>query len=236
MRFSYCIVFLVLFPIVLQAIDEKLVMECTTDKKADYHVVFIEIIKSAEQKNWVNAYNAKVDLYFKDKLVKTFKGSTLPNFLPGKNKPKDWQYSVVKSNHAFPTTLKGRYYKSERGKRADKKSLCLRLNYKVPTLNISSERLLEKKIVEEKSKKQSSAFDIIMEELQENTSMEKYQYAVNILVHSGSSAEWRGSAGCLTIDPKDADDFFKKIPEGASVTIDLIRGLESKENAMSIYY
>ena len=193
-------------------------------KSYKYHVIFREVIDSKEQSKWVGRYKAKVEIYVDGKLKKTFRGSTLPNHLPGKNKPKGWKYSVVQANGAFPADLRKRQYKWKRGKRADKKRDCLRLAERVPTVGVGSERANEMKTEE------------LLNYIIKSNGDKKYAYAKNILVHSGFKTTWRGSAGCLTIHPDDAKAFFALIPLGVEGTLEVARGIHDKKKGMSYHY
>lgn len=193
---------------------EDLVKAATKEGKNTFHVIFRETIKSKEQSKWIDRYGASIELYKDGKLVKKFRGSTLPNHLPGKDKPGDWMYSVVQANCAFPPDLQKRYYTWTSGKRADGKRECLRLAEKVPTVAVGSERANDMTLKE--------VIDLFVA----GSSNAKYQYATNILVHSGYKTTWRGSAGCLTIHPEDAASFFNAIPNGTKGTLEVARGIE----------
>lgn len=206
----------------LLAVDRNLILSATTNLKANYHVVFREIIKSKHQPDWTNIYNASVELHIGSDET-DFKGSTLPNFLPGIGKPANWEYSVVMANCAFPTGLSNRVYtwKRENGKDSSGNSRdILRLTKMVPTLNIGSERVPEK----------------FLSLLSTREQQDLMQFAQDILVHSGQTASWRGSAGCLTIRPADASSFFGRIPMGAEGTLEIARGIEDSSTSSSYCY
>jgi hypothetical protein len=48
-----------------------------------------------------------------------------------------------------------------------------------------------------------------------------------VFVHTGESAEWRGSAGCLTISPVVADNFFSCFTDGETGKITIKKLIES---------
>ena len=203
---------------------EKNIKESTTETKSDYHVVFYEIVKSHEQKDWKQAYNATVEVYKGTEQIGKFRGSTLPNAQPPSTRPKDFVYSVVEATCAFPVALKGRFYTWELSTRASKNEPCLRLAAKVPTLNIGSERIREFNLGE------------FVELLKELNTGGAFNYAVAILVHEGFATESRGSAGCLTLHPDDAESFFKLFPSGTKGTLELNRGLEDEQLQQSYCY
>src|SRR5580658_4274024 len=93
----------------LWAVDRSLILQATTENKADFRIVFRESIDSQDQHDWKDAYKAGVELDHGGK-KQVFHGSTLPNFLPAPGKPPDWEYSVVMANCAFPEGLKTRLY------------------------------------------------------------------------------------------------------------------------------
>lgn len=203
----------------------SLIEAATTSEKGDFHVVFTETIGSKDQRDWKNSYGAKVEVFHGGKSVGVFNSSTLPNFAPAKDKPKDWKYAVVQATCGFPSDLQGRFYTWSRTLRADGKRPCLRLAREVPTVNLSSARADE------------MALDELLSSLVDECKAERYfQFAENILVHSGHQQGWRGSAGCLTIDPKDSDKFFDLIPKDAKGTLELNRGIEDKAAKMSFCY
>lgn len=205
------------------ALDDNIKAATTKDKRK-FHVVFTETIKSKTPCEWNGAYNADVELFVEgEEKAKSFTGSTVPNAKPPKEKP-DWKYSMVMSTKAFPDALRGRYYTWTRGRRADKhlpedeRRPCLRLAEKVPTVEVAGDS------------------ELMLKQLMEGIDGRSLQYATEILVHSGWSDEERGSAGCLTIEPKSAKEFFDAIPEGAEGTLEVVRGLEDPEAKKSRYY
>jgi hypothetical protein len=199
------------------AVDESKVRQATTDKKAQYHVVFREIIDNKEQKDWTDVYNAIVEVYKDNKPLGTYRGSTLPNFKPGANKPSDWQYSVVMATCAFPQNEANRFYTWQRQSGSRE---ILRLPPEVPTVNVGSERIPK----------------TFLSILADQNVRDLFMYATGILVHSGQTAEWRGSAGCLTIHPDDAQKFFSQIPLGTNGTLELNRGIHDAQLAQSYCY
>jgi hypothetical protein len=89
-----------------------------------------------------------------------------------------------------------------------------------PTLNIGSERVPEK----------------FLSLLSTREQQDLMQFAQGILVHSGQTANWRGSADCLTIRPADASSFFSKIPMGTEGTLEIARGIEDSSTSSSYSY
>lgn len=217
---------LVILPTLLRADDanhRSLITASTTAEKGHIHVVFTETIKSNEQRDWKGTYSAVVEVFKDGKSVGKCRGSSLPNFLAGNDKPADWKYAVVQATCAFPGDLKNRFYTWSRTKRADGARPCLRLKKEVPTVNLSSARAAEMKLAD------------VLHMLDEESKSGRYmKYAEDILVHSGYKETWRGSAGCLTIHPEDADAFFGLITEGVEGTLELNRGIED-EAAMASY-
>lgn len=208
-----------------EKLHKELIKASTTAEQAPYHVIFTETIKSKEQRDWKDSYAAKVEVLKDGKSLGQFRASTLPNFLPGSGKPKDWKYAVVEATCSFPADLKGRFYTWTRPKRADGKRPCLRLADQVPTVNLSSAR--EADITVGK----------ILSMLGEESKAKRYdRYAEDILVHSGHKQDWRGSAGCLTIHPDDAEKFFSLIPENVKGTLELNRGIEDEDAKASYCY
>lgn len=203
----------------------KLIEASTSKDKGFFHVVCTETITSKQQRDWKDSYAATVEVFKGGKSIGKFRGSTLPNFVPSKDRPKEWKYSVVQATCAFPTDLKERYYTWTRTKRADGKRPCLRLAKQVPTVNLSSVRAAEMTQKE------------LLSMLGEESKASRYaQFAEQILVHSGQSQDWRGSAGCLTIHPDDADMFFALIGEGIDGTLALNRGIEDEKSQSSYCY
>lgn len=203
----------------------ELIQASTSKEKGAFHVVFTETIKSKDQRDWKDAYAATVEVFKGDKSLGKFRASTLPNFLPGKGKPEDWKYAVVQATCAFPADLKSRYYKWTRMKRVDGKRPCLRLAKEVPTVNISSLRVEEMSMSE------------LLKRLEGESKAQRYlKYAEDILVHSGKDQDWRGSAGCLTLHPDDAQRFFDLIPEGERGTLELNRVIEDEAALASYCY
>jgi len=203
----------------------QLIASSTKTEKGHIHLVFTETIKSKHQWQWKNSYSATVEVFKDGKSVGKYRGSTLPNFLPGRGKPQDWKYAVVQATCAFPNDLKPRYYTWTRMKRADGIRPCLRLAKEVPTVNLSSARAEEMK-----------SADLLSMLREESTSGRYRKFAENILVHSGQDQDWRGSAGCLTIHPDDAGKFFGQISEGIDGTLELNRGIEDSEAMASYCY
>lgn len=206
----------------LLAVDRNLILSATTDQKANYHVVFREIVTSKHQSDWTNVYNASVELHI-GSAETDFKGSTLPNFQPGAGKPANWEYSVVMANCAFPADLRKRVYTWRRETGTDSSGNSrdlLRLNKMVPTLNVGTERISDKFLFLLSTREQQ---DLL-------------QFALGILVHSGQTANWRGSAGCLTLRPSDASSFFAKIPMGTEGTLEIARGIEDSSTSSSYCY
>ncbi len=200
-----------------------LIEASTVKQKSEFHVVFEETIKSREQRDWKDAYSATVEVFRGEMPIGKFRASTLPNFIPSRGKPKDWKYAVVQATCAFPSDLKGRSFTWTRTKRADGKRPCLRLAKEVPIVNLSSERAGKLTLSD------------LLAMLKDESKANRYgRYAEDILVHSGQSQDWRGSAGCLTIHPDDADKLFELIPEGMKGTLELNRGIED-ENAKASY-
>jgi hypothetical protein len=205
----------------LAAPDPQIIKTCTTTTKAEWHVVFGEIIKSKSQRDWTDVYSATVELYHNGVMVGSFHGSTLPNNKPTSAMPADWQYSVVTATCALPKLGEQQlFYKWTRGKRADGQRPCLRLASKVPTVNVGSAREADKFI------------DFLIK----GSADANYFYANDILVHSGWSTESRGSAGCLTIHPDNQQQFFGLIPEGANGTLEIDRGIEDESTQSSYCY
>lgn len=203
----------------------RLINASTTGVKGHIHVVITETIKSREQRDWKGAYSATVEVFKDGKSIGKFRGSTLPNFQPSSDKPSDWKYAVVQATCAFPSDLKNRYYTWSRTKRVDGVRSCLRLKKEVPTVNLSSARAAEMKLA-----------DILRMLSEESKSGRYMKYAEDILVHSGFKETWRGSAGCLTIHPDDADAFFNLIAEGIEGTLELNRGIEDESTMTSYCY
>lgn len=214
----------------------RLVEASTTKQKEYFHVVFTEIIDTKVQGDWRDSYGAKVQVFkggqkvtfLRDgKKIDTLRGSTLPNFRPGKDKPKGWTYSVVQATCAFPTDLQGRFYTWARTKRDAQHdgAPCLRLTSKVPTVNIGSERANEMTLDE-----------LLLEFGNESKSGRYFQYASNILIHSGHKMTWRGSAGCLTIHPDDAELLLFMCLEGVKGTLEVNRGIYDKSSSTSRCY
>jgi hypothetical protein len=210
---------------------EKVIRDSTTNKKAKVHIVFTETVKSKDQKNWENGYNAKVELFVDGKSTKTAKASTLPNSRPPAAKPAWWEYSLVQATCSFSGKLKDRYYTwdwSKRVKTASPEKRCLRLAAKVPTVNISTERL--------NMLTRGQLVDYLVGTLDKT----KYQYATDILVHSGFGEDSRGSAGCLTINPSEAKEFFdaveKALGKDGKGTLEVNRGLEDETKKQSYCY
>jgi|GEM_PF-6914748 len=206
-----------MFPLRVFAVDPELIKAATTDKPGAFHIVIRELITSKNQSDWTSKYNATVEVFKGKTKVATFAGSTLPNFKPGAGKPADWEYSVVMATCAFPAGLRNRYYTwiRESGKRDQ-----LRLAAQVPTVNVGDERMPFKFLTRLISDSQKDA----------------YRFATGVLVHSGSTADWRGSAGCLTIAPADAAAFFSLMPVGAVGTLELARGIEDESAQQSYCY
>ena len=174
---------------------DDIIRAATVSAKGTAHIIFRETINSKNQADWTGVYNAQVEVQIQEPggtiTTNIFKGSTLPNFRPGKDKPADWQYSVVMANCAFPSDLQGRYYSWQYSSRAKSNEPCLRLVSKVPTVAVGSERV-------------PAVFLSFLNQSQ----ISHLQYAENILIHAGNKANWRGSAGCMTIDPADQERFF----------------------------
>jgi hypothetical protein len=203
----------------------NLIRASTTNEQADYHVVFTERIESSEQRDWKEAYSATVEVFKGTKSIGKFRGSSLPNFLPSNDKPLEWKYAVVEATCAFPTDLRNRFYTWKRTTRGDGTTPCLRLHKKVPTVNISSERAAE------------MTLENIIRMLADESKAKRYnQFATNILVHSGFQQTCRGSAGCLTIHPDNANAFFSLIADGLEGTLELNRGIEDKSKRLSYCY
>lgn len=203
----------------------KLVEASTSKDRGLLHVVFTETIRSKQQGDWKESYGATVEVLKEGKSVGKFRGSTLPNFLPGKGKPKDWKYSVVQATCAFEEDLKGRYYTWTRTRRADGTRPCLRLSDKVPTVAVSSARASEMSLAE------------LIGIFKDESKAKRYlRFADHILVHSGDKQGWRGSAGCLTIHPDDQHAFFELITEGVVGTLELNRGIEDSASKSSYCY
>jgi hypothetical protein len=199
----------------------------STVGKQKYHVVFQEI--DYLQKD--AGYNASVILYVDGTEVLKVNGSTLPNHKAGKTVPKDWEYSVIMPTCKFTdydASSDNRYYSWKRGKRADGKRDCLRLNYKVPTVDISSARSDVKNYVSGKQPDMDELSRWIFEVFGQDSNLPQYQYATNILVHAGWSGTWRGSAGCLTIDSLNAETFFDSIPNGVTGSLEVIREVDGE--------
>jgi hypothetical protein len=190
------------------AVDKELAKAATTKTQASVHVIIREVIESKQQKDWTDIYNASVELYNGDKLIGTYRGSTLPNDKPPAASPA-YEYSVVLSTGSLKPVIGDCFYTWTRTLRADGKSPCLRLSVKVPTLNVGTARDIDK----------FASF------LKDGAIKGYFQYAENILVHEGYKTTWRGSAGCLTIHPEDADGFFAAIPEKTNGTLSLFRGI-----------
>ena len=203
----------------------ELIEAATQKGKADVHIIFTQTIRSKEQKDWRDAYSATVEVFEKGKSIGKFRGSTLPNFMPGRGKPKDWKYSVVEATCAFPASHQGRVYTWTRTLRADGKRPCLRLAPKVPTVAVSSERAADMILA-----------DLIDSIVAESRAKHYVQFADNILVHSGHSQDWRGSAGCLTIHPDDSEKFFSLLKEGVKGTLEINRGFEDGSTKSSHCY
>jgi hypothetical protein len=204
-------------------VDPDILKNATTPTKGAYHLICRETIKSKDQRDWTGVYNATFELYLNGQLVGSFAGSSLPNFRPGAGKPDDWEYSVVLATCAFPSPYQNNYYTWTRGTRAAPAHAgepCLRLANKVPTVNVGNE----------------PEFGPLYQLLRQNIGNGAFNYATNILLHNGSSADWRGSAGCLTIDPATADAFFSAIPDGTSGTLELDRGIEDEDAQQSYCY
>jgi hypothetical protein len=203
--------------------SEEIIRTATVPDKGMAHVVFRETISSKNQSDWTGVYKASVEVQIQKpdgtSETETFKGSTLPNFKPGKGKPDDWQYSVVMANCAFPSSLQGRYYKWTFSKRAESDDPCLRLTSRVPTVAVGSERV-------------PAVFLAFLTPSQASN----LQYADNILVHAGNKANWRGSAGCLTIDPTDQERFFSLLKDYPSGTLEIVRGIEDSAAGQSYCY
>ena len=188
----------------------QLAKKATTDIQADCHIIIRETVKSAQQKDWTAVYNATIELHVKGKPVVSFKGSTLPNDKPPTSDPKKI-YSLTLSTGTMKVPLKGeRFYTWKRGLREDGIRPCLRLAAEVPTVNVGTERDRDK----------FTSFLI------NGAEKGDFHFATNILVHAGSKENWRGSAGCLTIRPEDADAFFNAIPVDTVGTLSLFRGIE----------
>jgi hypothetical protein len=178
-------------------IKANIINQATVIKKSKYHVKFTEYIDDNVQKHWKQGYEAKIELFINGskKESLTFRGSTLPNNFSTKNPKKE--YSVLMSTCHFD-----RFYTWKRGLRADRKRPTLRLQHTTPTVNVSSVR------------------DIVPTYLSRHG---HFNFAENILVHSGYKTSWRGSAGCLTLHPDDSKDFFNKIPMGVKGTLEVSR-------------
>jgi hypothetical protein len=205
-------------------IDKELVNKATTDAKAATHVVVTEVVESKHQQDWTSIYNATIEVFQAGVSKGKFRGSSLPNDKPRKDWP-EYEYSVVISTGSLKSSSDERYYTWVKGLRAEKDANgkdrpCLRLNQKVPTINVGTARDRDKFIA-----------SIIHGAIKGD-----YHYAENILVHAGDKANWRGSAGCLTIHPDDAAAFFKLIPENARGTLALYRGLHDAETHKSYNY
>lgn len=204
---------------------KALIQASTTEVKAAFHVIFVETIKSKDQREWRNSYAATVEILKDGKSLGKFRASTLPNFLPGRGKPKDWKYAVVQASCSFPEEMKARSYVWTRTTRADGLRPCLRLADEVPTVSISSSREAEISTAQ------------LLSMLGEESKAKRYnRFAKNILVHSGQNQDWRGSAGCLTIHPDDAEKFFSLIPQGIKGTMELNRGIEDASTMTSYCY
>ena len=206
-------------------IDAELSKKATTDKKQSYHVVFTEIVESKQQKDWTGVYNADVEVFKDGKSIGKFKGSTLPNDKPKKTDPA-YEYSVVISTGSLKRALKQeRFFSWKRGVREEKDKdgndrPCLRLETKVPTLNVGTAREVDK----------------LASKLINGAVVGNFNYATSILIHSGDKEFWRGSAGCLTIRPADAGNFFMLFPVGTTGTLSINRGIHDEETKMSYDY
>lgn len=210
---------------------QSVIKGCTTDKKARVHVIFSETVKSKDQKAWDEGYEATVQLYVDGKLHKSYRGSTLPNSVPPSKKPDWWEYSLVQASCSFPRGLQDRYYTWTWSKRVSTEAAekrCLRLAPHVPTVNVSSERLMELKRGQ------------FVEYMTGKLDPLKYRYAKDILVHSGYGEDTRGSAGCLTIHPDDANAFLDAVQAAlgshTAGTLEVNRGLQDEVQMQSYCY
>lgn len=202
---------------------DELLRQATVANKGQAHVVFREKITSRQQSDWTGIYNAEVEVHLRGTngapTIRTFRGSTLPNFKPAGSRSVDWQYSVVMATCAFPRDLMGRVYSWKAGSRAKDGSPCLRLAGKVPTIGVGSERRLEAVLLKLRASELSSM-----------------AFATDVLVHSGSTLDWRGSAGCLTIHPDDAEGFFEVLSGVGFGTLEVARGIEDATAGSSSCY
>jgi hypothetical protein len=201
------------------AVDKELAKASTTKTQASVHVIFREVVESKQQKDWTGVYNASVELYNGDKLIGTYRGSTLPNDKPPATSPA-YEYSVVLSTGSLKPVIGECFYTWTRTLRADGKSPCLRLAAKVPTLNVGTARDIDK----------FASF------LKDRAIKGFFQYAENILVHGGFKTAWRGSAGCLTIHPDDTEKFFESILSDSQGTLSLYRGIHDASTQTSYDY
>lgn len=172
--------------------------DATTTQHAPFHLVIKEVLDTTTQAEWPHGYHATLTLFAGSMVGQNFRGSSLPNNV----NPNDTthQYSVLKA-----TCDSSRVYTWKKSTRPNGLP-CLRLAKKVPVVQINSDRA---KIPSLLSK--------------EGT----IQFADDILVHVGASDVWRGSAGCITIDPKDADSFFSSIPVDTEGTLEVVRTVRS---------
>ena len=199
---------------------QNTIKDATTTKKSDYHIVFTETTDTSKKAG----YWAVVEVYINNERKGTFRGSTFPNPSPTANRPKDWVYTIVMSKEDMRKSIsEDRYFKWKREKRANKIDDCLRFNQngKVPAINISSERYKEDMDSWDKFQ-----YKLIYELLNKQGTQDfsfPYHYATTILIHKGYSDYSKGSAGCLTIHPKDQKKFFDLIPMGSIGTCEVIR-------------
>lgn len=192
----------------------------TSKTKQMYHITFREKIDSANQQDWTGKYDAHVEVLKDGNSLYKCKGSTLPNDQPPKEDP-NYKYSIVASTGYLKSKLNEvRYYTWEKGVRANRREPCLRLAAKVPTVNVGTARRIDK------------VASLIINGAEQGD----FQYATEILIHSGFKTNWRGSAGCLTIEPDKATEFFGKIPDGTKGTLEILRGIEDKLKMISYDY
>ena len=188
-------------PIFLRELQRwQTVKDATTAEKASYHVVFEEVIPTRGKFTWTNHYNAAVRLFRDGMMIGSWRGSTVPNHVT--KLKSDYGYSVLLSTCHFSPK---RFYTWKRGLH-NKTYPALRLKKPTPTVNVSGAR------------------DIVPEHLSNYTT---FQFTEHILIHKGTTKDWRNTAGCLTIHPDDEEEFFEHLEEGTQGTLEVVRQVGS---------